>query len=109
MLDEIRTFFDELRALPFKWPENLSIEDPAGQALLREAHATSELHWRLWKKTLDEVEAKIVDQYEAGADAPAAIDLFDEFMAIVRAKGKPLEVRADEIVLLMIKRSRPPA
>jgi hypothetical protein len=43
MLDEIRSFFEELRK-PFKWPENLSAIDPAAE---RELRAESERHWRL--------------------------------------------------------------
>jgi hypothetical protein len=100
MLEEIRSFFEELRK-PFKWPENLSAIDPAAE---RELRAESERHWRLAMQYLDEMEAKIVDLYEVGADVPALIDLIDEVIAIIRRKDKPHELRVREIGQLMQKR-----
>jgi hypothetical protein len=100
MLDEIRSFFEELRK-PFKWPENLSTIDPAIEHKLR---TESELHWRLAMQSLDDLETKIVELYEAGADVPAAIDLIDEVMVIIRRKDKPQELRVREIGQLMQER-----
>jgi len=98
MLDEIRTFFEEQRG-PFQWPEGL----PA-IALGIDMRAESEKHWRLAMYYLDELEAKIIDLYEAGADDPAAIEIVDEVVAIIRQKGKPHDMRVQEIGRLMKKR-----
>jgi hypothetical protein len=52
------------------------------------------------------MEAKIVELYEAGADVPAAIDLVDEVVAIIRRKDKPRDLRLKEIGRL-IEAARP--
>jgi hypothetical protein len=54
----------------------------------------------------DKMEAKIVELYEAGADVPAAIDLVDEVVAIIRRKDKPRDLRLKEIGRL-IEAARP--
>ena len=101
MLDEIRSFFNELREEPAPaWPEGLSAIDPV---IERDLRAESEHHWRLMMQSVDDLETKIVDLYEAGADVPAAIDLIDEVIAIIRRKGEPHEVRVREIGRLMQK------
>jgi hypothetical protein len=102
MLEEIRLFFEGLREPPPKWPENLSAIDPGAE---RELRAKSEQHWRLAMQALDEMETKIVDLYDAGADVPAAIDLVDEVVAIIRRKDKPQDLRVKEIGQLLQKRS----
>jgi hypothetical protein len=56
-------------------------------------------------QALDEMETKIVDLYDAGADVPAAIDLVDEVVAIIRRKDKPQDLRVKEIGQLLQKRS----
>jgi hypothetical protein len=99
MLDEIRSFFEEQRT-PFKWPEGL----PAVVAG-SDMRAESEKHWRLAMHYLDELEAKIVDLYDAGADIPAAIDIVDEIVAIIRRKSVPQDQRVREIGQLMRKRA----
>jgi hypothetical protein len=101
MLEEIRSFFEELRG-PFRWPEGL----PAMAAGM-DLRAESERHWRLAMQYLDELEAKIVELYEAGADVPALIELIDEVVAIIRQKGEPHDVRVREIGRLMQARSAP--
>jgi hypothetical protein len=53
---------------------------------------------------LDELEARIVEIYDAGADVPVAIELIDEVVAIIRWKSEPHEVRVREIGQLMQKR-----
>jgi len=99
MLDEIRTFFEELRQQPAPlWPEGVPVINPATGEDLR---AVSELHWRLQSQCADELEAKIIGLYEAGADNTAAIGIFDEVVAIVRRKTDPHEVRVKEIGRLM--------
>jgi hypothetical protein len=102
MLDEIRMFFEELREAPAPtWPEGVPTINPATGEDLR---AESELHWRLAMQFLDDLETKIVDLYDAGADVPAAIDLIDEVVAIIRRKDKSKELRVREIGQLMQKR-----
>jgi hypothetical protein len=101
MLDEIQSFFEELQQ-PFSWPDNL----PA-ITLGRDFRAESERHWRLAMQYLDELEAKIVELYAIGADVPAAIDLIDEVVAIIRRKDKAQDLRVREIGQLMQKRGAP--
>jgi hypothetical protein len=102
MLNEIRSFFEKLRQKPAPaWPEGVSAIGPDGGDL----RAESEHHWRLMMQSVDELEAKIVDLYDAGADVPAAIDLVDEIVAIIRRKDKPQDLRVKEIGLLLQKRS----
>ena len=67
--------------------------------------AESEQHWRLAMEAADKMEAKIIDLYDAGADVPAAIDLLDEVVAIIRRKDKPQDLRVKEIGQLLQKRS----
>jgi hypothetical protein len=100
MLGEIRSFFAELRDEPFKWPEGVPAIDPVTG---RDLRAESEHHWRLMMQSLDDLETKIVDLYDAGADVPAAIDLIDEVVAIIRRKVSPQE-RILEIGRLLQKR-----
>ena len=98
MLEEIRSFFEELQQ-PFTWPDNL----PAIATGL-DLRALSERHWRLAMQYLDELEAKIVELYVIGPDDPAAIDLIDEVVAIVRQRDKTLDLRLQEIGELMQKK-----
>jgi hypothetical protein len=99
MLDEIRSFFEELREEPKPpWPEGVPAVNPATGEDLR---TVSELHWRLMKECGDDLETKIVDLYRAGGNVPAMIDLIDEVVAIIRRKEKSLEVRVREIAQLM--------
>jgi hypothetical protein len=100
MLEEIRLFFEGLRVPAPKWPENLSALDPVVEGELR---AESERHWRLAMEAVDKMEARIVGLYEVGADVPAAIDLIDEVVAIIRRKDKPRKRRVKEIGRLMDK------
>jgi hypothetical protein len=100
MLDEIRSFFDEQRGPPPKWPEHLPAISPAtGEDL----PAESESHWRLAMQYLDEIEAAIIRLYEDGADHPMAIDLLDGVIATIRRKGESYEVRLKEIGRLLPK------
>ena len=109
MLEEIRLFFERLREPPPKWPENLSAIDPGAE---RELRAEFEQHWRLAMQALDEMETKIVDLYDAGADVPAAIDLVDEVVAYHSAEGQTARsacqrnrtVAAEEIVRAQVLR-----
>jgi len=103
MLDEIRTFFKEQRA-PFKWPEGLPVI-AAGMDM----RAESEKHWQLARYYLDEMEAKIIDLYDAGADNTAAIEIVDEVIAIIRRKGEPHQARVKAIGQLMLRRTVPNA
>jgi hypothetical protein len=65
MLNEIQSFFEKLRQKPAPaWPEGVSEIGPDG----RDLRAESEHHWRLMMQSVDELEAKIVDLYGAGAD-----------------------------------------
>jgi hypothetical protein len=94
MLDEIRSFFEKLREEPPPaWPEGVSAVGPNG----RDLRAESERHWQLAMEAADKMEATIVELYEAGADVPAAIDLVDEVVAIIRRKDKARDKRAKEI------------
>jgi hypothetical protein len=99
MLDEIRSFFDVLRR-PFEWPEGLPAIGTDGSDL----RAESEHHWRLATEAVDKMEAMIINLYDAGADDPAAIDLLDEVVAILRRKDEPQDTRFVEIGKLLGKR-----
>jgi hypothetical protein len=100
MLGEIRSFFEKLREEPAPaWPKGVSAIGPDG----RDLRAESERHWRLAMEAADKMEVMIVDLYEAGADVPAAIDLIDEVVAIIRRKDKPRDLRVKEIGRLMEK------
>jgi hypothetical protein len=102
MLDEIRSFFEELREEPAPtWPEGVSA---IALATERDLRAESEHHWRLMMQSVDDLETKIVGLYEAGTDVPAAIDLIDEVVAIIRRNDKLPELRVREIGQLMQKR-----
>ena len=102
MLDEIRSFFEELREEPAPaLPEGIPAIDPATG---RDLRAESEHHWRLMMECGDDLETKIVDLYDAGADVPAAIDLIDEVVAIIRRKGEPHQTRVRDIGQLLQKR-----
>jgi hypothetical protein len=104
MLNEIRSFFEKLREEPAPaWPEGVSAIGPDGGDL----RAESEHHWRLMMQSVDELEAKIVDLYDAGADAPVAIDLIDEVVAIIRRRDKPRDMRVQEIGRLMSRWEAP--
>ena len=103
MLDEIRSFFREVGEEPAPtWPEGLSPIDPAE----RDLRAESELYWRLMMEGRYDLEFKIVDLYETRAD-PAAIDLINEVIAIIRRNGEPRDARFREIWRLMQKSGAP--
>ena len=100
MLDEIRSFFDELRKQkPPEWPNNLSRIDPATESELRSA---SERHWHLAMESLDRIEAALIEIYEAGVDEPAAIDLFDWIHSIIRRKDISNEDRLEDVGQLLL-------
>ena len=100
MLNEIRSFFDEGRRPPPKWPEDLPAISPVTGEDLR---AESERHWRLAMQYLDEIEAVIIGLYEEGADNSAAIDLLDGVIVIIRQKGESYAARLKEIGRLLRK------
>ena len=94
MLNEIRSFFEKLRQKPAPaLPEGVSAIGSDGGDL----RAEPEHHWRLMMQSVDELEAKIVDLYDAGADDSAAIDLIDEVVVIIRRRDKPQDMRVQEI------------
>ena len=66
----------------------------------------SELYWRLMMEGRYDLEFKIVDLYETRAD-PAAIDLINEVIAIIRRNGEPRDARFREIWRLMQKSGAP--
>jgi hypothetical protein len=74
MLDEIHALFDQLRKPP-AWRDNLEVLDPQTIARTR---AEFEKYWRLAMISLDELETKLIEIYEAGVDDPAALQVFDE-------------------------------
>jgi hypothetical protein len=101
MLNEIRAFFEELRNEPqLPWPEGVPAISPVTGEDMR---ARSNLHWQLAKQYGDDLETRLVDLYDAGADTPALIDLMDEVVAIIRRKDKPRDQRVREIGELMQK------
>jgi hypothetical protein len=98
MLEEIRSFFREVREEPAPtWPDCLSKIDPAE----RDLRVESELNWRLMMEARYDLEFKIVDLYDTRADVPAAIDLINEVIAIIRRNGEPRDARFREIWCLM--------
>jgi hypothetical protein len=99
MLNEIRAFFEELRNEPQPlWPEGVPTISPVTGEDMR---ALSEHHWQLAKQCGDDLETKLVDLYDAGADTPAMIDLMDEVVAVIRLKDKPRDQRVREIGRLL--------
>jgi hypothetical protein len=68
--------------------------------LERELRAESENHWDLGVERLDGFGTALIEIYEAGAEHPMKIDLLDQFVSIIRRKGRPDE-RAREIAKLM--------
>jgi hypothetical protein len=66
----------------------------------RELRAESENHWDLAVERLDGFGAALIEIYEAGAEHPFKIDLLDQFVSIIRRKGRPDE-RAREIAKLV--------
>jgi len=102
MLDEIRSFFEELR-YPFSWRPNPSQEGPFTDTELR---AESERHWRLEMEAVDALETAVLHLYDAGTDDAAAIDLLDEVVVIVRRKDEQRELRFREIAELLSRASR---
>jgi len=101
MLDEIRSFFERLRK-PHTWPEHLSPHS--------ELRAQSEEHWRLSMESLDRMEEALIRIYKARGDDPAAIDVFDEIISIIRRKDKLDDERVREIgeLTLRLRGSRAP-
>ena len=68
--------------------------------LERELRAESENRWDLAVERLDGLGTALIEIYEAGAEHPIKIDLLDQFVSIIRRKGRPDE-RAREIAKLM--------
>jgi hypothetical protein len=89
--DEIHSFFGKLRQEPFRWPKNLQE---------REARAEAELHWRLMLRSVDDMESKIIEKYDAGT-----IDLIDEVIAIIRRRSESLAERAFKIARMLQRRN----
>jgi len=83
MLDEIKSFFDQLRTPP-EWPDHLPSIDPITGVNLR-AHV--EKHHRLAMLALDKTEFHLLEIYRAGTDSVAAIDFLDRVIAIIRRDG----------------------
>lgn len=83
MLDEIKSFFDQLRT-PLEWPDHLPSIDPVTGVNLR-AHV--EKHHRLAMLALDKTEFHLLEIYRAGTDSVAAIDFLDRVIAIIRRDG----------------------
>jgi hypothetical protein len=102
MLEEIRSFFEALR-YPFSWRANPSLERPFTDNELR---VESERHWRLEMEAVDALENAVLHLYEAGADDPAAIDLLDAVVVIVRRQDEQRELRFREITELLSRASR---
>lgn len=85
MLDEIRSFFDQLRT-PFVWPEDFPSVDPVSGLDYR-AHVKK--HHGLAMLALDKAEFHLFAIYRAGTDSIAAIEFLDRVIAIMRRKGSP--------------------
>lgn len=80
MLDEIKSFFDQLRTPP-EWPDHLPSIDPITGVNLR-AHV--EKHHRLAMLALDKTEFHLLEIYRAGGDSATAIEFLDGVIAIIR-------------------------
>jgi hypothetical protein len=80
MLDEIKSFFDQLRT-PLEWPDHFPTIDPTTGVDLR-AHV--EKHHRLAMLALDKTEFHLLEIYRAGGDSIAAIDFLDRVVVIIR-------------------------
>jgi hypothetical protein len=83
MLDEIKSFFDELRT-PLEWPDHFPSIDPITGVNLR-AHV--ENHHRIAMLALDKTEFHLLEIYRVGTDSIAAIDFLDRVIAIIRRDG----------------------
>lgn len=57
-------------------------------------------HWDLGVERLDGLGTALIAIYEAGVEDPIKTDLLDQFVSIIRRKGRPDE-RAREIAKLM--------
>jgi hypothetical protein len=68
--------------------------------LERELRAESENHRHLAVERLDGFGTALIEIYEAGGEHPIKIDMLDQFVSIIRRKGRPDE-RAREIAKLM--------
>jgi len=80
MIDEIKSFFDQLRT-PFEWPDHFPSIDSVSGVDLR-AHC--EKHHRLAMLALDKTEFHLLEIYRAGTDSFAAIEFLDQVIAIIR-------------------------
>lgn len=86
MLDEIKSFFDQLRT-PFEWPDHFP--DIVSGVNLRER---CEKHHRLAMQALDKSEFHLLEIYRAGTDSGDAIDFLDQVIAIIR-RDQPADER----------------
>ena len=93
MLDEIRSFFERLRK-PHTWPEHLSAHS--------ELRAESERYWRSSMESLDRMEEALIRIYKARGNDPAAIDVFDEIISIIRRKDISNEDRLEDVGQLLL-------
>lgn len=83
MLDEIKSFFDQLR-MPFEWPDHFPEIDVVSGVNLR---ALCEKHHRLAMLALDKSEFHLLELYRAGTDSGDAIEFLDQVIAIIRRDG----------------------
>jgi hypothetical protein len=97
MLNEIRLFFEGLRK-PFSWPtNNLSAVDPF---MDRELRAESQKHWRFAMQELDKIEFRLIKLHEASN--PAAMDVLDQAMSIIRQEDESRDDRLRRLAQLKL-------
>jgi hypothetical protein len=102
MLDEIKSFFDELRA-PLEWPDHFPSIDPISGDNFREV---VEKHHRFAMLALDKTEFHLLEICRAGTDSFAA-DFLDQVMAIIRRRDSAEErMRAIGCFLRQRERTR---
>jgi benzoyl-CoA reductase/2-hydroxyglutaryl-CoA dehydratase subunit BcrC/BadD/HgdB len=72
--------------------------------------AESERYWRSSMESLDRMEEALIRIYKARGNDPAAIDVFDEIISIIRRKDKLDDERVREIgeLTLRLRGSRAP-
>lgn len=83
MLEEIESFFDQLR-VPFAWPDDFPSIDPMSGLNYR-AHV--KMHHQLAMLALDKAEFHLCSIYRSGADSSAAIEFLDRVLSIMRRKA----------------------
>ncbi len=97
MIDEIRSFMEELRR-PSGPPQNYASLPPGWYESLLADYQT---HTRLMIESVDKIDDALTVIYNAGADDPVAVDVLDQVVAIIRKRGESPNERMRQIANLL--------